>query len=111
MLESQIRFISQIEGNKAMEQKFSKTFVFNVPSVLSFDWLFEFRCDLTITDTQQAVVDIEETTIGSAQVKMEHDGRLWKTWAKVWDFCQSLALSFASHTNEEDSESDAFKKK
>lgn len=91
-----------------MTKKLSKTFTFNVPSVLSFDWLFEFHCDVTITDTQQAVVDIEEATIGSGQVTLKHNGPMWFTWLKVLAFCQGAAVEFVKKTNKEDDKDDVF---
>ena len=105
---AQVKVITQMKGTKMFAQKFSKTFVFNVPSALSFDWLFEFHCELTITDTQKAVVDIDEATIGSAQVKMEYSSPRWLRWLKVLSLCQRAALAFADKTNREDNKDDIF---
>jgi hypothetical protein len=108
MLESQVKRITHTERAKMTQEKFSKTFVFNVPSVLSFDWLFEFRCDLTVTDAQEVVVDITDATIGSAQVKIKCNGPMWRTWLKVWELCQKAALAFAHKTNTEDKDDPLF---
>lgn len=86
-----------------MKDAITKKFTFNVPSVFTLDWLFEFHCIFRQVDTRLVVVDINEPTIGSVQVRVQARRIDWNTRLWVWEQCRKLALNYAINQNNRDS--------
>ena len=105
---SQVNRFSHKEGIETMTRKQTLSFRFNVPSVLTFDWVFEFRCALVIDGTQPVVVTITDATIGSVKVTIPYSYEDWKIRLAIWYTCQRLALNYAVKTNTYDRELSLF---
>jgi len=108
MLGSQVQTTTYRKGENKMSREVSLSYTFNVPSVLTFDWLFEFQCAIVIDDTQPIVVKISDTTIGSTTVTVPYSETFWKIKLAIWHICQKLALAYALETNTEDKELSLF---
>ena len=101
---SQVNRFSHKEGIETMKRKDYLSFKFNVPSVLTFDWAFEFKCTFEIDGTQPIVVMITDTTIGCVEVTIPYSDVYWQVKLAIWYHCQRLALGYAVKTNTEDKE-------
>lgn len=85
-----------------MNPKYTRNFTVSPPSTLLLNWLFEFHCTIQTHRTQGIVVDVQEATIGSVQIKMKNPGANWKIWLYVWEKCHILALNHAFDQNTRD---------
>lgn len=87
-----------------MNNEYRRSFTFMVPSTLLLDWRYEFHCSIEILEARRIVVDLQEDTVGSVQIKVRNPGTRWKIWLYIWEQCHILALNHAFAQNTQDDE-------
>lgn len=85
-----------------MAIRINRTFCFSLPSVLSLNWLFEFRCAIRIYENKKAIVNIEDANIGQVQIRTSYPGNVAKMCLFVWHQCSILALNYVIKQNDHD---------